>query len=244
MRQEKLEQVIEMISLINNMSDEDMAISVWDREGIMLYFKKPETFSLHFERGFKLEDKNDKIFMAMETGKTKHNKLPKEVFGVAVEGNLVPIFDGKVVVGCIACVVSLEKIEQLENRTNVMESVLDESKEVINEILKAAISTTDYLKNIHEFMDNLESSVKGVYTVVDSIKMNTSRTRMLALKASIEAARAGESGKGFKIVASEMGALSQMSTESMNKINDTLNEMVKSIDDITNTIKQIDNVSF
>ena len=93
-------------------------------------------------------------------------------------------------------------------------------------------------------MDNLESCVKGVYTVVDSIKMNTSRTRMLALNASIEAARAGESGKGFKIVASEMGALSQMSTESMNKINDTLNEMVKSIDDITNTIKQIDNVSF
>ena len=67
---------------------------------------------------------------------------------------------------------------------------------------------------------------------------------MLALNASIEAARAGESGKGFKIVANEMGKLSQMSAESVVSINKTLEDMKKSIDDVVKTINEIYNSSF
>ena len=67
---------------------------------------------------------------------------------------------------------------------------------------------------------------------------------MLALNASIEAARAGESGKGFKIVANEMGKLSQMSSESVVSINKTLGEMKKSIEDVVSTITEISDSSF
>ena len=93
-------------------------------------------------------------------------------------------------------------------------------------------------------MSELESSVKGVYSVVEAIKGNTSRTKMLALNASIEAARAGESGKGFSIVANEMGKLSKMSADSVTEINETLNEMVSSITDVVNAVKKIDEVSY
>ena len=215
MRQEKLEQIIDMIPIMKNMVDEDMAVSVWDTEGTVLYFNKAETFQLHLEVGYKHPDKNDKIFEAMSTGKTIHNILPKEVFGVSIEGNLVPVFDDGKVVGCIVCVFSVEKKHELKKQNEV-------------------------IKEIYSSVENLEKSVNGVYGVVESIKGNTSSIKMLALNASIEAARAGEYGRGFTIVAHEMGKLSQMSSESVAGINETLNEISKSIKEVKESINKID----
>ncbi|MDO5516647.1 MAG: methyl-accepting chemotaxis protein [Clostridium sp.] len=244
MRIEKLQQIKEMIPIMKSMVDEDMAISIWDREGTVLYFSKAETFPLHFDIGYKHKDKTDKMFQAMSTGKTVHNILPKEVFGMPIEGNLVPVFDEGKVVGCIACVFSVEKMAELENQTNEMKHILEESKHSVCDILKAAVNTTEYLKEVHSSVENLEKSVNGVFNVVDSIKGNTSKTKMLALNAAIEAARAGEYGRGFTIVANEMGKLSQMSAESVVAINETLNEMYRSINEVTKAINQIDEVSY
>ncbi len=244
MKQEKLEQIKQMIPMMKDMVDEDLAIAVWDLEGKVLHFSKANTFPLHFDVGYEFPDKQDKIFQVMATGKTMHNKLPKELFGVAVEGNIIPVFDGREVVGCITSVYSVEKMEVLQNTVNEMQEVLSESKQSISDILNAAINTSGYLNEIHEFIDNLQNSLKGVYDVVGSIKKNTSHTKMLALNASIEAARAGNSGVGFKIVANEMGKLSELSAESVVKINETLGEMEVSIGNVTNVVNQIYTASF
>ena len=243
MTQKKLQQIIEMIPVMKSMVNEDLAISVWDREGTVLYFQKADNFSLNFDIGYRHEDKNDKLFQAMDTGKVLHNVLPKEVFGVPIEGNLVPIFDNGEVVGCITCVYSVDKIEQLEYQANEVKKILEESKDSIYDVLNAAMDTTNYLAEVNQSMDKLEKSISAVYSVVDSIKSNTSRTKMLSLNASIEAARAGEYGKGFTIVANEMGKLAQMSAESVTGINETLNEMTMSIDDVTKAIDKINEVS-
>ena len=66
------------------------------------------------------------------------------------------------------------------------------------------------------------------------------QTNLLALNASIEAARAGEYGRGFTIVAHEMGKLSQMSSESVAGINETLNEISKSIREAKESINRVD----
>lgn len=246
MREEKLQQIKDMIPLMKQMVEEDLAISVWDREGTVLHFSKSASFpeGLQFDVGYRMTDRNDKLFTAMNTGKTVHNVLPKEAFGMAIEGNLVPVFDGGKVVGCIACVYSVEKMAELENQANEMKAALGESKDAIYEILNATINAAEYLKQVHTYMNALESSVNGVHGVVESIKVNTSRTKILALNASIEAARAGDSGKGFGIVANEMSKLSKMSADSVTQINETLNEMVTSINDVVNAVKKIDDVSF
>lgn len=243
MREEKLQQIVEMIPLMSNMVDEDLAISVWDREGTVLYFQKADNFPLHFDVGYRHEDKNDKLFQAMNTGKTIHNVLPKEVFGIPIEGNLVPVFDNGEVVGCIACVYSVEKIEELEYQANEVKNILEQSKDSIYGILNTVVDTTKDLEEVNQDMDKLEKSINAVYDVVDSIKANTARTKMLSLNASIEAARAGEYGKGFTIVANEMGKLSQMSAESVTDINDTLNKMTSAVSDIIKAINKINEVS-
>ena len=214
MRQEKLDQIIEMIPIMKNMVDQEVAISIWDTDGTVLYFSKAESFSLHFDVGYRLEDKRDKIFEVMSTGKTIHNKLQKETLGVAIEGNLVPVFDGGKVVGCIACVYSTEHREELEKKTNI-----------INEV--------------HKSVENLEKNISGIYDVVESIKGNTSSIKMLSLNAYIEAARSGEDGRGFTIVAHEMGKLSQMSADSVSGVNKTLDEISRSIKEVTESINKI-----
>lgn len=244
MRQEKLNQLKEMIPLMKSMVDDDLAISIWDREGTVLFFEKPRTFNLNLQVGYRHEDKNDKIYKVMETGRVEHNSLPKEVFGVAIEGNIVPVFDNKEVVGCITCVYSSEKLIELQEQKNKMEASIEEYKDCIVDILETASNSSNHFKEINQLVNKLEESVKGVFNVVDSIKGNTSRTKMLALNASIEAARAGESGKGFAIVANEMGKLSQMSSESVADINDTLEGMRKAINDVTSAINKIDESTF
>lgn len=214
MRQEKLEQIIDMIPIMKNMVDEDMAISVWDTEGTVLYFNKAETFQLHLEVGYKHPDKNDKIFEAMSTGKTIHNILPKEVFGVSIEGNLVPVFDDGKVVGCIVSVFSVEKKHELKKQNEV-------------------------IKEIYSSVENLEKSVNGVYGVVEAIKGNTSSIKMLALNASIEAARAGEAGKGFAVVATEIGQLAEQSSSTINDINVIVEEVNNSVGTLTNCLMQL-----
>lgn len=169
MRQEKLEQLIQMIPLMKGMVDEDLAISIWDREGTVLHFVKAETFPLHFDIGFQMKDKSDKLFQAMNSGKTIHNVLPRDIFGVPIEGNLVPVFDEGKVVGCIACVFSLEKMEELQSKTDAMKTVLAESQESIYDIVKAAKDITDCLSQAHESVDKLEDSLKAVHGGVNSI---------------------------------------------------------------------------
>lgn len=235
MRQEKLDQIKTMIPLMKQMMDEDLAISIWDREGTVLYVDNAETFKVPFRVGFQIEDKTDKLFQAMNTGKVVHNSLPREKFGIAIEGNLVPVFEGREVVGCIACVFSIERMEQLRG-------ALVDSKDSIHGIISATSSSMQYLKQIHQFIDELEMSVGGVHNVVNNIKKNTSRTKMLALNASIEATRAGSSGAGFKIVANEMGKLSEISAESVVDIDEKLKVMEKSLYNVVQAVNEISGV--
>lgn len=243
MREAKLQEIKNMITIFKNMVDEDYAISIWDRNGVNLYFSKAETFTLHFDKGYKLEDKNDPLYRAMDEKKTRHCTVPKEVFGISLVGNLVPVFDEGEVVGCIACVRSLEQIEALRNSNTQMVDIIKDSDNSITYILDKCENTVNELKDVNNFLNTLEENIKGVYNVVESIKGNNSRTKMLALNASIEAARAGEDGKGFKIVANEMGKLSQMSAESVSNINVTLEKMTESIKNVTESISRINDSS-
>lgn len=241
MREEKLQQIKEMIPILKSITNQDLAISICNIEGVVLYFDKAETFPLHFDAGHKIENKQDPIYKAMAQGKAIHTIVPKEIFGTKMEANLIPIFDLGKVVGCITSVFSLEKLDELENTNNLMKEMIKESDSSIDNILVSSTNTVNELKEVDNFVNALKENLQDVYTVVDSIKGNANRTKMLALNASIEASRAGEEGKGFKVVASEMGKLSQMSTESVTNINSSLDIISKSIKNVTESIKEINN---
>lgn len=101
-----------------------------------------------------------------------------------------------------------------EETVRVME-MMETSKEQMNQMMIAMEKITD-----------TSNEVVGIIKAIEEI---ASQTNLLALNASIEAARAGEAGRGFSVVASEIGSLADESTRAANT---TKNLIGVSIDEI------------
>ena len=72
------------------------------------------------------------------------------------------------------------------------------------------------------YIDELNTSMKAIGTIIATVEEITDQTKLLTLNATIEAARAGAAGKGFAVVASEVKELSlkteQATDDAMNKV--------------------------
>ena len=63
------------------------------------------------------------------------------------------------------------------------------------------------------------------------------QTKLLSLNASIEAAHAGEHGKGFVVVAEEIGKLASQSAQSSDEIEEILKQLIKNYEIIIQNVK-------
>jgi len=77
--------------------------------------------------------------------------------------------------------------------------------------------------NIEEAVDKIKSLTK-INELAAEIMNITSQTNLLSLNASIEAARAGEAGRGFSVVASEIGNLAKSSQDTAENIQEICGE--------------------
>jgi methyl-accepting chemotaxis protein len=103
-------------------------------------------------------------------------------------------------------------------------------KDKISGIKEAVTNTGRQIESLREYSEK-------VVSMTDQIKSIAQQTNMLALNASIEAARAGDHGKGFSVVADEVGKLSAKTTEVSNGITEVVAILQKDIADISNLMK-------
>lgn len=109
-------------------------------------------------------------------------------------------------------------------------------------------------------MDEIRSSSDAIGNILQVIEEIAFQTNLLALNAGVEAARAGEAGRGFVVVASEVRALANRSSEAAREIakliqtsasnvhrgvelvrssGSALQEIVSGIADVTSKIREI-----
>ncbi|MFW2488721.1 methyl-accepting chemotaxis protein [Clostridium chromiireducens] len=137
---------------------------------------------------------------------------------------------------------------------NTVQSIADKAKDgsiSANEISKRAMTlknnslilevdannTRVQIKKMMDLALNKIKEVDKIKTLADAILDISSNTNLLALNASIESARAGEAGKGFAVVAEEIRKLAEVSSKTVNEIQDTINEVFIAVESLSDASK-------
>ncbi|RNJ62809.1 MAG: methyl-accepting chemotaxis protein [Porphyrobacter sp. IPPAS B-1204] len=136
---------------------------------------------------------------------------------------------------------TLEETAAALQRTNQGIQAGSELAQQVNaEVLLARQNATEnrtLVANAAEAMAEIEASFREVASTTNLIQNIAFQTNILALNAGVEATRAGEAGKGFIVVASEVRALAQRSSEAVTAIQKL---MAKSGESIANGSQQSD----
>ncbi len=109
--------------------------------------------------------------------------------------------------------------------TQISDLVKDSAKDTTNvaqEALmtrKEAETSREIFMKAAQAMKDIETSSAQINQIINLIEDIAFQTNLLSLNAGVEAARAGEAGRGFAIVASEVGALAQRSSVAAKEIN-------------------------
>lgn len=99
-------------------------------------------------------------------------------------------------------------------------------------------------KQTGTMIESLEAGMKEISAFADTIVGITNQTNLLALNAAIEAARAGEMGKGFSIVAEEVGNLAQDSKQASDAITGIIQNLFSMLEEVQSSNQEnIDHIT-
>ncbi len=134
--------------------------------------------------------------------------------------------------------------------TEQLTASVGEISEQVTSSSAIARSAVKKAQNTNEMVGSLTTASQKIGDVVQLITDIAKQTKLLALNATIEATRAGEAGKGFAVVANEVKELAKQTTaatteiaEHISGIQSATQNAVSAINDITETINTMDEIS-
>lgn len=116
-------------------------------------------------------------------------------------------------------------VTMIDNNTYQTGQVEELTESAVNAAREGDIS----MRRVLEAMKTIEFQSREISQVISVIQQIAEQTNLLALNASIEAARAGESGRGFGVVASEIGKLAAKCSQAVQSTSLLISGTVNSI---------------
>lgn len=141
---------------------------------------------------------------------------------------------------------NLKENERLVSLSDEKEKVLRSITQVVQQLTgmitelnknAASIAATAEVTSASQdhanlLVDHLMDEVSNIDSMGEMMKKISEQTHLLGLNAAIEAAHAGESGRGFSIVASEVRKLASDSREALERIKETVSDIMKKIQEV------------
>jgi len=115
-------------------------------------------------------------------------------------------------------------------------NMITSSVDMINSTVTKMVNSVNVAKKSSKKSEELKVSSQNIGEAVGFIAKIADQTNLLALNAAIEASRAKEHGKGFAVVASETRSLAGNSEKNAQFIDQLVNHIQKSIDNIMTSI--------
>lgn len=155
-------------------------------------------------------------------------EVSKEVYGIPYIGRGVPVFseDGEVI-GAIAVAESTETKEQLIEMAQKLSAAMEEITASIEEIASGTERVAELGAATKETAENNLKKADRTDEILQFISDIAKKTKMLGINATIEAAQAGAAGRGFQVVAGEVGKLAEESANSTREISKILENLKK-----------------
>ncbi len=121
-------------------------------------------------------------------------------------------------------------IEMVSNMANEASAEAEVSYTKMMEAVEEAQVERTQMQKLQEEMQNIKDISNEIETIVTAIEEIASQTSLLALNASIEAARAGEAGRGFSVVATQIGKLATDSAKAVVSTKELIGKTIEEID--------------
>lgn len=224
---EKLSQTIDTLSLMSQLSSRSVAVALYDDSINVVYSD---------DNGVSSNVSADNSIIRKVMNSRASDRVICEGEGCNYECNYVPVIEQGNVVGCIFTKVAIKNNDVAMEKAESFMNCIDQINNSIEMMSIHFENLFDKLQSMKEKTGFISEGVEETSAVVSKIRANASKSKILALNASIEAARSGEAGRGFTVVAKEMGEMATASGTSASDINDALQSIFGHLEEITTSI--------
>lgn len=192
----------------------------------------------HLKVGFIPEDSSD--FRRVAKGEFLKRSVPKEYFGIPMNSELYPIRENGEVVGILSLLFPLEAQEKVGAFMESLQAIIQDLQLKIHTIAAHSEELSATSESISEKSRHALENSSRSNEVTDFIKTISKQTNLLGLNASIEAARAGQYGAGFNIVAQEVRKLSSETSTATEQIETSLKTITNNVQSLMESMEQIE----
>lgn len=177
-----------------------------------------------------LSSMNDSLYKIQNEGNRQSNEINGAGAFVTDLVSSLKDVEGHIVEGAESMKVSSESmtnmavsIDSVAEKTRKADELSVQLSELIGIGSESLVKASQTVESIHA----ASNEVKDIVKVLQKI---ASQTNLLSMNASIEAAHAGDAGSGFAVVAGEVRELAFSSSESSQKIQDYIKDMVDKVE--------------